>query len=177
MRSIVAPVLDGMATLGMPFKGVLFVGLMIGANGPQVIEFNVRFGDPETQVMLPRLQGDLLALMEACAAGRLPDAAITLTDTAALTVVLAAPGYPDAPRAGDVIGLADAERQVGVEITHAGTRRTPAGLVAGGGRVLNVTGIGPDLSTAQARAYAAVEAVDWPGALYRRDIGWRALRQ
>ena len=154
---------------------MLFVGLMIGTDGPQVIEFNVRFGDPETQVMLPRLRGDLLALLIAAANGQLPTTPIALSDDSALTVVLAAPGYPEAPRTGDVIGLDAAEHRPDVQITHAGTRRTPDGLVASGGRVLNVTGLGPDLPTARTRAYDAVRAVDWSGAVYRQDIGWRAM--
>ena len=176
MRKIVLPTLQGMTALGTPFKGVLFVGLMIGPAGPQVIEFNVRFGDPETQVVLPRFDGDLLALLLDCATGRLSDAPLRLSAGAALTVVLAAPGYPEAPRRGDILGGLDvADALDGVHITHAGTRRTAGGLVAEGGRVLNVTGFGPDIAAAQARAYAGVAAIDWPEALYRRDIGWRAL--
>ena len=175
MREIVEPTMSGMAGLGTPFRGVLFVGLMIGPHGPRVIEFNVRFGDPETQVMLARLQDDLLELLLGCAQGRLTEAPVSLSAEHALTVVLAAPGYPEAPRQGDPIGDLDAaSRLEGVIVTQAGTRRTPEGLVVAGGRVLNVTGIGDDLATSQARAYAGVAAVAWPGALYRRDIGWRA---
>jgi phosphoribosylamine--glycine ligase len=176
MAEIIEPALAGMASAGMPFKGVLFAGLMIDAAGPKLIEFNVRFGDPETQAMLPRLEDDLLALMLAAAEGRLPEAPIRLASTAALTVVLAAPGYPDAPEAGSTIRKL--ERAAGLKdvlVTQAGTKEIDGRLIANGGRVLNVTGLGADIAAARARAYAAVEAIDWPQMVLRRDIGWRAL--
>ncbi len=163
MREIVAPTLEGMAAMGAPFKGVLFAGLMLGAEGPKLIEFNVRFGDPETQAILPRLEEDILALMLACAEERLPERAARLSPQTALSVVLAAEGYPDAPRRGSEIrGLARAASMPFISITHAGTKREGSKLVANGGRVLNVTSLGVDVAEARARAYAAIEAIDWP---------------
>jgi len=175
MDEIVAPTMRGMAERGAPFRGVLFAGLMIGPDGPKLIEFNTRFGDPETQVMLPRYQGDLLALMLAAAEGRLPAQAAPLTPQTALTVVLAAKGYPDAPqKGGEIRGLDKAEAMADVVVTHAGTKREGDRLVANGGRVLNVTALGDSVRAAQARAYAAVDAIDFPDGFCRRDIGWRA---
>ena len=176
MDEIIAPTMRGMAARGAPFKGVLFAGLMIGPDGPKLIEFNTRFGDPETQVMLPRYQGDLMALMLAAAEGRLPETAAPLSPQTALTVVLAAEGYPDAPRkGGEIRGLDKAEAMAGVTVTHAGTKREGDRLVANGGRVLNVTALGDSVSEARARAYAAVDAIDFPQGFCRRDIGWRAV--
>ncbi|MGP8232344.1 MAG: phosphoribosylamine--glycine ligase [Methylovirgula sp.] len=177
MAEIVNPALHGMAAMGMPFKGVLFAGLMLTRDGPKLIEFNVRFGDPETQAILPRLEGDLLALMLACAEGRLAQQSFSFSGQYALTVVLAAEGYPGTPKKGtEIRGLDRAAALPGVIITHAGTKRDGTRLLADGGRVLNVTGFGATLAEAQARAYAAVDAVDWPGGFCRRDIGWRALK-
>jgi phosphoribosylamine--glycine ligase len=178
MREIVAPTLEGMAEMGAPFKGVLFAGLMIGEEGPKLIEFNVRFGDPETQVILPRLEEDLLSLMLACVEERLPERPLRLSPQTALSVVLAAEGYPDAPlRGSEIRGLARAEAVPFITITHAGTKRDGLRIIADGGRVLNVTSLGGDVAEARARAYAAVEAIDWPQGFYRRDIGWRALKR
>ena len=175
MREIVRPTLAGMAAEGAPFKGVLFVGLMIGADGPQLIEFNVRFGDPETQAMLPRLEEDLLALLLACAEGTMEERPLRFSDEVALTVVLAAAGYPGAPRKGGIIrGL---ERCKGVVVTQAGTRRRDGDLVADGGRVLGVTALGRDVAAARAAVYAAVDAIDWPDGFCRHDIGARALNR
>jgi phosphoribosylamine--glycine ligase len=177
MREIVAPTLKGMAASNAPFKGVLFAGLMICADGPKLIEYNVRFGDPETQAIMPRLEEDLLAIMLACADERLPERQARLSPLTALTVVLAAKGYPRAPLRGtEIHGLARAEAMPFVAITHAGTKRDGQKLVADGGRVLNVTAIGADVAEARARAYAAVAMIDWPGGFFRRDIGWRALK-
>ena len=176
MREIIAPTLAGMRARGAPFKGVLFAGLMIGPEGPMLIEYNTRFGDPETQVMLPRLDEDLLPLLVASAEGRLRDAPVRLKPDAALTVVLAAKGYPESPVKGGLIGGIDkAAALPGVSICHAGTALEGGALVANGGRVLNVTGIGKDVREARARAYAGVAAIDFPGGFFRRDIGWRAL--
>jgi phosphoribosylamine--glycine ligase len=176
MRLIVAPTLNGMAAMGAPFKGVLFAGLMICADGPRLIEYNVRFGDPETQAILPRLEEDLLALLLACVEERLPERPIRLSAKTALSVVLAAKGYPGAPVQGsEILGIERAGTMPFVAITHAGTKREGQRLIAGGGRVLNVTGIGADVAEARARAYAAIDVIDWPGGFYRRDIGWRAL--
>jgi phosphoribosylamine--glycine ligase len=176
MQEIVDPALRGMAEMGALFKGVLFAGLMITNDGPKLIEFNVRFGDPEAQAILPRLNGDLLALLLACADGR--DAQPpTFSAQSALTVVLAAHGYPGTPQKGtEILGLEKAEALPGVIVTQAGTRRVGARLVADGGRVLNVTGLGATLVEARQRAYAGVDAIDWPGGFCRRDIGWRALK-
>jgi len=177
MEEIIRPTLKGMAERGTPFKGMLFAGLMIGANGPKLIEYNVRFGDPETQVMLPRLQEDLLALLLAAAEGNLQEKPLRFSPETALTVVLAARGYPEAPQKGSVIsGLDKAALVPGVSLTHAGTRREGGKLLADGGRVLNVTALGKDVAEAAARAYQAVDAIDWPEGFCRRDIGWRALK-
>ncbi|MCI0465890.1 MAG: phosphoribosylamine--glycine ligase [Beijerinckiaceae bacterium] len=178
MQEIIVPALEGMEALGAPFKGVLFAGLMLCASGPKLIEFNVRFGDPETQAILPRLEEDLLALLLACSEGRLPDREIKFSDKTALTVVLAAKGYPGTPLKGtEIRGLEQACAMPDVSITHAGTRREGQKLIAAGGRVLNVTGLGANIEEARARAYAAVDLIDWPGGFCRRDIGWRALRR
>jgi phosphoribosylamine--glycine ligase len=177
MREIVEPTMKGMAAIGAPFKGVLFAGLMIGATGPKLIEYNVRFGDPETQAMLPRLDEDLLTLIIECVEGRLPRRVIHLSQKSALTVVLAARGYPEAPvRGGEIKGLARAAAMPFVAITHAGTKLDGARLIVDGGRVLNVTALGDDIAQAQSRAYAAVDVIDWPDGFCRRDIGWRALK-
>ena len=176
MREIIEPTMAGMRKRGIPFKGVLFAGLMIGRDGPKLIEFNARFGDPETQVMLPRLQDDLLELLLASARGKLPAGPVHLSPDAALTVVYAAKGYPDAPERGSEIrGLDKAAALPGVTIYHAGTKLDGDRLLANGGRVLNVTGRAPTVAEAQTRAYAAVDAIDWPGGFCRRDIGWRAV--
>ncbi len=170
MREIVQPALDGMAEAGAPFKGVLFVGLMIGADGPKLIEFNVRFGDPETQAMLPRLRDDLLALLLACAKGRMKATPARFSAETALTIVLAAQGYPDAPRRGGLIAF---DEPANATITQAGTRMAGAALVADGGRVLNVTALGDTLEAARRNAYAAIPSIRWSDALYRTDIGAR----
>ncbi len=178
MRDIIDPALRGMAEMGMKFKGVLFAGLMIGHDGPKLIEFNVRFGDPETQAMLPRLEDDLLDLLLASAEGRLPDRAIAFSQDCALSVVLAAQGYPDTPVKGSEIrGVDRAAALTDVLVTQGGTKRKGDKLVADGGRVLNITGLGPDVETARARAYAAIDCIDWPEGFCRRDIGGRALRR
>jgi phosphoribosylamine--glycine ligase len=178
MREIIVPTLRGMQARGMPFRGILFAGLMVGPAGPQLIEYNVRFGDPEAQVLLPRLQNDLLPLLLASACGALPSVALRFDDAVALAVVLAAEGYPAKPVKGTVIGdLGTAAALAGVELFHAGTRREGQNLLADGGRVLTVTALGHDAREAQARAYRAVDAIDWPGGFCRRDIGWRAVER
>ena len=175
MREIVEPTMRGMAEMGCPFAGVLFVGLMIGADGPKLIEYNVRFGDPECQVLMMRLKDDLLVLLEAAADGQLAHVSARWRDEAALTVVMAANGYPGKPEAGTAIrGLAEAEG-AGAKVFHAGTQLVDGELVAAGGRVLNVTATGATVSEARDRAYAAVDRIDWPGGFCRRDIGWRAV--
>ncbi len=173
MREIIAPTLAGMAAEGMPYKGVLFAGLMIGAAGPQLIEYNVRFGDPETQAMLPRLEDDLLTLLSACAEGTLPDTPVRLSGTVAVTVVMAAAGYPGAPKTGSTIRGLDGLR--GVTVTHAGTRFNDGTLIASGGRVLNVTAHSRTAAEARDAAYEAIAKIDWPDGFYRRDIALRAV--
>lgn len=177
MREIVEPTMRGMAEMGCPFSGVLFVGLMITETGPKLIEYNVRFGDPECQVLMMRLKDDILVLMQAAADGQLGHVSVRWRDEAALTVVMAAKGYPGTPEKGSVIRGLDAAAATGIEIFHAGTALKDEQLVAAGGRVLNVTATGKTVAEAQAKAYAAVGRVDWPGGFCRRDIGWRAVER
>ena len=175
MREIVEPTMRGMAEIGCPFSGVLFAGLMIGHAGPKLIEYNVRFGDPECQVLMMRLKDDILVLMRAAADGQLAHMSVRWRDEAALTVVMAANGYPGTPEKGSVIRGVDAAAAGGAEIFHAGTALKDGDLVAAGGRVLNVTATGRTVGEAQQKAYAAVDRIDWPGGFCRRDIGWRAV--
>lgn len=176
MAEIIRPTVHGMAARGMPFKGVLFAGLMITASGPKLIEYNVRFGDPETQVLMMRLESDLLELMLAVSEERLSGAKVSWREDAALTVVLAARGYPGVPEKGSEIrGLDAAAELPGIEIFHAGTRRDGARVLADGGRVLAVTARGRTVREAQQRAYDAIARIDWPEGFCRRDIGWRAV--
>jgi phosphoribosylamine--glycine ligase len=175
MDEIVRPLVAGMEKIGTPFAGLLFVGLMMTADGPKVIEFNVRFGDPETQAILPRLTQDLLPLLKACADGTLSETAIGLSQDCAVTIVLAAKGYPDTPKkGGEIRGLQRIEAMPDVIVTHAGTKRDGEKLIANSGRVLNVTGLDATLDEARARAYAAIAMIDWPDAYWRRDIGKKA---
>ncbi|MFB2549497.1 phosphoribosylamine--glycine ligase [Ensifer soli] len=174
MEEIIRPTVRGMAAAGHPFSGVLFAGLMITAKGPELIEYNVRFGDPECQVLMMRLNADLLSLLHAAATGGLGDATAGWRDETALTVVMASKGYPGAYAKGTPIGPLP-ESGPGTKVFHAGTATKEGTLVATGGRVLNVTATGASVSEARARAYAAVDAVDWPGGFCRRDIGWRAV--
>ena len=176
MTEIIRPTVSAMAMRGMPFKGVLFAGLMITSSGPQLIEYNVRFGDPETQVLMMRLKSDLLAALLATADGVLGSFDMRWSDDVALTVVMAANGYPGPPQKGtEIKGLEAAAKIDGVEIFHAGTRRDGDRLIADGGRVLNVTARAKSVAEAQAHAYAAIAKIDWPGGFCRKDIGWRAL--
>jgi phosphoribosylamine--glycine ligase len=178
MREIIEPTVAAMHKRGTPFKGVLFAGLMITAEGPKLIEYNARFGDPETQVLMIRLKSDLLPALLASVDGVLNSFDLRWHDDAALTVVLAAKGYPGPPEAGtEIRGLEAAAKVEGVQIFHAGTRREGDRLLAQGGRVLNVTGRGKTVAEAQSRAYAAAARIDWPGGFYRRDIGWRAIER
>jgi len=164
-----------MVAEGRPFRGVLYAGLMLTAKGPQLIEYNVRLGDPEAQVILPRLKTDLLTVFEAACAGTLQNLALAWTADTALTVVLASTGYPDRPETGAVIGDPTRLSVPGAIVFQAGTALEAGRLVARGGRVLNVTALGPSVAAAQQRAYWAVDQVSWPGAMLRRDIGWRAI--
>ncbi|MDX8539091.1 phosphoribosylamine--glycine ligase [Mesorhizobium abyssinicae] len=175
MREIIEPTMRGMAELGAPFAGVLFAGLMITDQGPKLIEYNTRFGDPECQVLMMRLKDDLLVLLNAAVDGQLAHTSIRWRDEAALTVVMAARGYPGTPEKGSVIrGLEEAASD-GAEIFHAGTAINGGALVANGGRVLNVTATGATVGEAQQRAYAALDRIDWPQGFCRRDIGWQAV--
>ena len=177
MAEIIEPTLRGMAAMGRPFSGVLFAGLMLTEEGPKLIEYNVRFGDPETQVLMMRLKDDLLVLLSAAADGQLSHMSARWRDEAALTVVFAAEGYPASPRKGTEIRGLEAAAKGGARIFHAGTAMKDGRLVANGGRVLNVTATGRTVGEAAAKAYAAVDAIDWPGGFCRRDIGWRAIER
>jgi phosphoribosylamine--glycine ligase len=175
MNEIVLPTMHGMAEAGAPFSGVLFAGLMITDQGPKLIEYNTRFGDPECQVLMMRLKDDLLVLLNAAADGQLAHMSVRWRDEAALTVVMAANGYPGTPEKGSVIrGAASGDN---VEIFHAGTALKDGALVANGGRVLNVTAMGATVSEAQAKAYEGVDRIDWPQGFCRRDIGWQAVER
>ena len=177
-ETMIRPAVRGMAADGAPYKGVLYAGLMIGEGGPRLVEFNARFGDPECQVLMLRLQSDLLPYLHAAATGELAGIAPPRwSGQAAVCVVLAAEGYPEAPRTGSVIRGAEAAFGEEVTVFQAGTRREGGELVAAGGRVLNVCALGRDLAEARARAYKAVDRIDWPGGFHRRDIGWRALQE
>ena len=178
MREIIEPTMRGMAETGAPFCGVLYAGLMITGSGPQLIEYNVRFGDPECQVLMVRLADDLLPLLKAAADGELAGKAVHWRDESALTVVMAAKGYPGSYRKGTPIrGVEAAAGVADVEVFQAGTARSDGVLVANGGRVLDVTATGATVAEAQARAYEAVARIDWPGGFFRRDIGWRAVER
>lgn len=178
MAEIIMPTVRAMAEAGNPFKGVLFAGLMITEAGPQLIEYNVRFGDPECQVLMMRLRSDFLSALEATAKGNLEGVELAWSDESALTVVMAAKGYPGAYDKGSVIGgLEEASAPGDVEIFHAGTRREDGAMTAIGGRVLNVTALGPTVGAAQGQAYAAVGRIDWPGGFCRSDIGYRAVER
>ncbi|MEO6580424.1 MAG: phosphoribosylamine--glycine ligase [Sphingomicrobium sp.] len=177
MREIVEPTARAMAAAGTPFSGVLFAGLMLTATGPKLIEYNVRFGDPECEAIMPRVEGDLAALLHAVATGG-DFAAPSLSPAATLVVVMAADGYPSSPRSGGAIaGIGLAEAVEGVTVFHSGTRQAKDGLVASGGRVLAVTALGGDLFEARERAYHAAEAIDFSEGFYRNDIGWRELKR
>ncbi|MET0869119.1 MAG: phosphoribosylamine--glycine ligase [Pseudorhodoplanes sp.] len=178
MAEIVEPTLRAMAALGAPYKGVLFAGLMITKGGPKLIEYNVRFGDPETQVLMLRLMSDLVPALVAARDGMLKNFDLRWYDDAALTVVMAANGYPGDYAKGSVIdGLDQAVQVEGVEIFHAGTKTADGKILANGGRVLNVCGLGKTVAEAQKRAYAAVDRIRWPGGFCRRDIGRRAIER
>jgi phosphoribosylamine--glycine ligase len=172
MKEIVEPIMAGMAELNRPFVGVLYAGLMICADGPKVIEFNVRFGDPEAQALLPLLQTDILPLLKGCEDENVPMEPIKVSGNKSVTVVMAAPGYPSDPQlGGEIKGLEAVEEMLGIVVTHAGTKKDGKRLLVDGGRVLSVTGIGADLTEAREKAYAAIALIDWPEAVYRKDIG------
>jgi phosphoribosylamine---glycine ligase len=178
MAEIIEPTLRAMKAMGAPYKGVLYAGLMITRDGPKLIEYNARFGDPETQVLMLRLMSDLVPALLASRDGQLKSFDLRWYDDPALTVVMAAKGYPGDYRRGSVIeGLDDAANVEGVEIFHAGTRAEGGKILANGGRVLNVSAIGKTVQQAQQRAYEAIGRIRWPDGFYRHDIGWRAIER
>jgi phosphoribosylamine---glycine ligase len=178
MDEVIAPTLRGLAAEGTPYTGVLYAGLMIAADGtPSVLEFNCRFGDPETQPLLMRLRSDLSVLCDAALAGRLDTLSAEWDARAALGVVMAAAGYPDGVRTGDVIEGLDRAARLPGKIFHAGTRLVSGKVLTSGGRVLCAVGLGEGVAAAQRAAYALVANVVWPGMQYRRDIGYRAMRR
>jgi phosphoribosylamine--glycine ligase len=176
MSRFIRPTVAAMAARGMPYAGVLFLGLMITKDGPKLVEYNCRFGDPESQVLMPRLKSDLLTALIASRDGVLKTLDLRWRDDTALTVVMASKGYPGTYEKGhEIFGLDEAGRIEGVQIFHAGTERRDGKIVATGGRVLCVTAMAPSVSEAQALAYRAVDKIHWKGAFCRRDIGWRAI--
>jgi phosphoribosylamine--glycine ligase len=169
------PVLAELAERGAPFVGLLYAGLMLTEDGPKVLEFNCRFGDPETQAILPRLEGDFLGALTRAAEGALGGVHLSAVSDAAVSVVLAAAGYPEAPQVGVPIrGVREAEES-GAIVFHAGTALRDGELVSAGGRILDVTGVGGSIAEARDRAYAAVEQIDLPGMEFRRDVALRAV--
>ena len=181
MDEIVMPTVRALAKAGTPFKGVFYVGLMIDAKGPRLVEFNCRFGDPETQVLMMRLKSDLVPALLACVDGGLNHLDLRWSSDAALTVILATKGYPDAyPKGSEIRGIDAATKVEGVQIFHAGTKADNTGsdgtrILANGGRVLNVSALAPTIEEARTRAYRAVDLIDWPEGFCRRDIAWRAV--
>jgi phosphoribosylamine--glycine ligase len=176
MREVIEPTIRGLASDGMPYTGFLYAGIMVAPDGtPNVIEFNCRFGDPEAQPVIMRLKSDLTVLCEAAVDGRLHEVSAEWDSRAALGVVLAAGGYPDAVRKGDVIGGLDEAARLPGKVFHAGTRLEGGKVVTNGGRVLCAVGLGTSVAEAQRQAYALVEPIRWDGVQYRRDIGYRAV--
>ncbi|ALE17755.1 Exodeoxyribonuclease VII large subunit [Altererythrobacter epoxidivorans] len=176
MREIIEPTVNTMRAEGMPYSGVLYAGLMLTETGPRLIEYNCRFGDPECQVLMMRYRGDLAQLMLACAEGRLDGCDAPFGDETALTVVMAAKGYPGTPEKGGAINVGGAQSVSG-KVFHAGTAMADGALVANGGRVLNVTAMGQNVTEAQRIAYEAVDAISFPSGFCRRDIGWREVER
>jgi phosphoribosylamine--glycine ligase len=178
MEEIVAPTARALAAAGTPFSGVLYAGLMLTGDGPKLIEYNVRFGDPECEAIMPRVEGDFAELLMAVASGRLAEARPRLSPEFAVTVIVAARGYPGTPVSGGLIREIEAAEQVeGVTVFHAGTALGEQGLVARGGRVLAVTATADRFANARARAYRAVDQIDFADGFHRRDIGWREVER
>ncbi|MGI9524105.1 MAG: phosphoribosylamine--glycine ligase [Hyphomicrobiaceae bacterium] len=175
MDTIITPTVEGMVQRGTPFTGLLYAGLMITRSGPQLIEYNVRFGDPECQVLMVRLKSDLLAALIATCDGVLGTFDLRWLEDVATTVVMAAKGYPESPQSGTPILGLDNIDDPHVSVFHAGTRTQDGQIIAAGGRVLNVTARAPTFAEAQTRAYLAIENINWPGGFCRRDIGWRTI--
>jgi phosphoribosylamine--glycine ligase len=178
MDEIVRPTARALAEAGTPFSGVLYAGLMLTSDGPKLIEYNVRFGDPECEAIMPRVEGDFAELLLAVATGRLGEVQPKLSTDFAVTVIVAARGYPGTPASGGLIRELEAAEQVeGVTVFHAGTARSDGALVAKGGRVLAVTATGDTFANARARAYRAVDQIDFADGFHRRDIGWREIER
>ena len=175
MRRIVEPTVRGMARRGTPYRGVLYAGLMLTADGPKLVEYNARFGDPECQVMMLRLDSDIVPLLHAAATGTLAGHQVRWKDQYALTVIMATKGYPGAYGKGSEIGGVEGLDGPDLVVFHAGTKREGGRLLANGGRVLNVTALGASVRKAQQRAYHGVDQIDWPEGFCRRDIGWREI--
>ncbi|MGZ3197599.1 MAG: phosphoribosylamine--glycine ligase, partial [Croceibacterium sp.] len=176
IQRIIGPTVRALANEGMPYAGVLYAGLMLTSEGPKLVEYNCRFGDPECQVLMMRLESDLGEYLYACATSSLASLPPPkFSDDTALTVVMAANGYPGTPRKGGAIGGIEAAEATGAKVFHAGTALKNGKLVANGGRVLNVTARAENVAQAQRKAYAAVDKIDFPSGFCRRDIGWREL--
>lgn len=175
MREMIEPTVRGLLSEGIPYIGVLFAGLMLTRDGPKLIEYNARFGDPETQVMLARFTGDLAALLHSCAVGKLDASHLRFSDDAAICVVMAARGYPSDYEKGSVIRGLENAASGNVTVLHAGTAMADGNIVANGGRVLNIVATAANLPEARSAAYTAIASIDWPEGFCRSDIGWRAL--
>jgi phosphoribosylamine---glycine ligase len=177
LNEIIKPTIAAMKLRGTPYKGVLFAGLMLTKDGPKLIEYNVRFGDPECQVLMLRLQSDLLAILLACAEKKLSGVEVSLSDDFALTIVMAAKGYPASYETGTLIeGVNKANSTPDAKVFHAGTKMAGDTLLSNGGRVLNICASAPTITQAREQAYAAIAKIDWPHGFYRKDIAWRALK-
>src|SRR2546421_4656233 len=170
VETVHRPVVAELAARGTPFSGLLYAGLMLTPDGPRVLEFNARFGDPETQSILPRLDGDLLEALHGAATASLRDVSLDASDRATVTVVLAGRSYPEASDSGTPIAGVDAAEAAGALVFHAGTALLDGALVTNGGRILDVTAVGDTVAEARERAYAGVDLISWPGIRYRRDI-------
>ena len=178
MDEMIKPTLRALSAMGSPYKGVLYAGVMVTKDGPKLVEYNARFGDPECQVLMLRMMSDILPALIACADGQLKNFSLRWYDDAALTVIMATRGYPGDYGKGSVIGgLDEAAKVDGVEIFHAGTVAKDGHILANGGRVLNVCATGKTVTEAQRRAYAAVDRIKWPEGFCRRDIGWQAVQR
>jgi phosphoribosylamine--glycine ligase len=176
MQEMIKPTLRALAAMGSPYKGVLYAGVMVTRDGPKLVEYNARFGDPECQVLMLRMMSDVVPALIACADGQLKNFSLRWFDDAALTVIMATKGYPGSYHKGSVIeGLDEAAKIEGIEIFHAGTIEKDGAILANGGRVLNICALGKTVTEAQARAYAAVDRIKWPEGFCRRDIGWQAV--
>jgi phosphoribosylamine--glycine ligase len=175
LERVIWPTVRGLAARGTPYQGVLYAGLMLTTDGPKLVEYNARFGDPETQVLMLRMESDLLPLLHATATGSLAGHDVIWKDQYALTVIMATEGYPGSYGKGSEIRGAEGIDSDTLVVFHAGTRRDGERLVAAGGRVLNVTALGKDVKEAQSRAYAGVDQIVWPEGFCRRDIGWREI--